>query len=89
MLLSSVVWHDTTAATPADYSNQIIDVSMEDSTVSAATALKQYEFEKSAAKQREHIADLDAKSSAKLDAAVAGLRVPSFLARTAILLSGK
>merc|ERR1712232_803576 len=61
------------APAPSDYSGQIIDVSMEDSTEGEADALKQFEFEKEAAKQREHIAEVNARSEAKMDAAVAAL----------------
>ena len=63
----------TSAGSPSDYSGQTIDVSLEDSTVGSATALKQFEFEKEAAKKRQHIAELEARSAAKIDAAVAGL----------------
>jgi len=61
------------APEPSDYSGQIIDVSMEDSTTGEVDALKQFQFEKEAAKQREHIAEVNARSAAKMDAAVAAL----------------
>ena len=90
-LSAFVSQHKTAAGAPSDYSGQTIDVSLEDSTLSPASALKQYEFEKSAAKQREDIAERDAKSTAKMDAAVAAmggarLNAPSFLARTATVV---
>eukprot|EP00929_Paragymnodinium_shiwhaense_P049975 TRINITY_DN25197_c0_g1_i1.p1 TRINITY_DN25197_c0_g1~~TRINITY_DN25197_c0_g1_i1.p1 ORF type:complete len:102 (+),score=19.92 TRINITY_DN25197_c0_g1_i1:37-306(+) len=61
------------ATAPADYQNQVIDVVMEDGTDSDVDAWKQFAFDKDAAVRRENVIEMEAASTAKMQAAISAL----------------